>query len=197
MFTLAHFNIRRLIKKIEGLQKARVLNQPSEDALNVEIQCYLKLAALYGSLVGKKKYPYAREMSLECYATAASLDDATAQYILGKALLEEAQFREDLQTKGLFASNNNERRMQHLYEEAHVYLIAAQKLNHIEAKRLLGLAYINGWGVAADRDKGFALIVESINQESSWDRVPQIFAAIGLNKPEFFSALMQHRKDSP
>lgn len=72
-------------------------------------------------------------------------------------------------------------------------MLAAEQLKHVEAKRLHGLCYINGWGVEVDKKRGFELIVESIEQENSWDKVPQIFAAMGLNKPEFFSALTQHR----
>ena len=34
---------------------------------------------------------------------------------------------------------------------------------------------------------------KSIEIEQSWDKVPQIFASIGLNKPEFFSALTKMR----
>ena len=46
-----------------------------------------------------------------------------------------------------------------------------------------------------DKKVGFELIVESIEQENSWDKVPQIFASMGLNKPEFFSALTQLRNN--
>ncbi len=45
-----------------------------------------------------------------------------------------------------------------------------------------------------DKKRGFDLIVDSIDQENSWDKVPQIFAALGLNKPEFFSQLTQRRQ---
>ena len=34
---------------------------------------------------------------------------------------------------------------------------------------------------------------KAIELEQSWDKVPQIFASIGLNKPEFFSALTKMR----
>lgn len=190
---IKQFKINRLIKKLKAMQQNRVHNQPSEDVLQKERADYHKLAAIYKSLEGKKKYPFAREMALECYRASSKIDDSVAQYELGKSLLNEAKFREDIQNSGTFASPSNERQVQQLYEEAHAYLLAAQKLNHIEAKRLHGLCYINGWGVVADKTKGFELIVASIEQENSWDRVPQIFASMGLNKPEFFSALTQHR----
>ncbi|HAT9519670.1 TPA: hypothetical protein JBC96_14495, partial [Legionella pneumophila subsp. pneumophila] len=57
-----------------------------------------------------------------------------------------------------------------------------------------GLCIINGWGVESDKNAGFELVVDSIEQEGSWDKIPQIFASMGLNKPEFFSAIMQRRK---
>ena len=175
----------------------RIHNQPNEESLKKEKAAYFQLAKIYQSVIGNKKFPLAREMLLECYRAAAGIEDATAQYLLGKYLLEEARFREDLQANGLFASPSNDRQSKMLYEEAHAYLIAAQTLRHIEAKRLYGLCYINGWGVEADKKKGFDLVVESIEQENSWDKVPQIFAAMGLNKPEFFSALTQRQKPNP
>ena len=142
---------------------------------------------------GKKKWPFAREMVLACYRASAMLDDAKAQYLIGKALLDEAKFRETLEKDNLFASQSNQRSMQQLYEEALAYLSAASGMEHVLARRLLGLCYINGWGVSKDNEGGFKLVVESIEIEQSWDKVPQIFASIGLNKPEFFSALTKMR----
>lgn len=196
MLGIKRFQIHRLTKKLKSMQQNRILNQPEDMVLKQEIGFYHQLAGIYQSLIGSKKYPFAREMVHACLSAAAAMNDTKAQYQLGKSLLDEAKFRQEMQAKQVFASQSNEERMRVLFNEAHAYLTAAQKLDHIEAKRLIGLCYINGWGVKADRDIGFTLIVESINQENSWDRVPQIFAAIGLNKPEFFSALMQHRKSS-
>jgi TPR repeat protein len=193
MWGITRVKINRLTKKLKVMQQYRIHNQPSDEALKKEMAGYHKLASIYKALHGKKKYPFAREMVLECYRAASTIDDAVAQYALGKSLLDEAKFREDLQIKGVFAHSSNERQMKQLYEEAHAYLLAAEHLNHVEAKRLHGLCYINGWGVEMDRKKGFELIVDSIQQENSWDKVPQIFASMGLNKPEFFSALTQHR----
>jgi TPR repeat protein len=176
------------------MQQIRVHNQPNEENLKKEIAAYHRLASIYQSLIGKKKYPLAREMLLECYRAASTIDDSAAQYLLAKQLLDEARFRQELQTNGIFSSPSNERQAKVLFEEAHAYLIAAQALGHIEAKRLYGLCFINGWGLEIDKKKGFDLVVESIEQENSWDKVPQIFAAMGLNKPEFFSALTQLRQ---
>lgn len=187
------FKIKRLTKKLKAMQQNRLHNQPSEEILTKEINYYHELADIYRKLVGHKKYPFASDSVIACLRAAASIDDAKAQFEVGKILLDEAKFRDTLQQEGLYASPSNERQMHQLYEEAHAYLLAAENFKHIQAKRLRGLCYINGWGVSRDRDKGFDLVVASIDQENSWDKVPQIFAAIGLNKPEFFSALTKHR----
>ncbi len=193
---LKRFKIRRLTKKIKAMQQYRVHNQPRDENLAKEIALYHALAGIYNSLIGHKSYPHASEMASACLRAAATLDDSMAQYEIGKKLLEEAKFRDQVQRDGVFASSSNERYAQQLFEEALLYLQAAEKLGHVEARRLHGLCYINGWGVDADKDRGFELVVQSIEQENSWDKVPQIFAAIGLNKPEFFSALMQRKKKS-
>ncbi|GGI75922.1 sel1 repeat family protein [Legionella impletisoli] len=187
------FKVKRLIKKAKSMQQSRVHNQPSDEALKKEIGIYYTLAAIFMRKQGRKKWPFAREMALECYRAAASIEDAEAQYILGKELLEEGKFRESLQKGEVFTSPSNERRMKTLYEEALAYIKASENLGHIRAKRMHGLCYINGWGVEQDKKHGFELVVDSIDQEKSWDRVPQIFAAMGLNKPEFFSQLTQMR----
>ncbi len=191
MWGFKRFKIRRLTKKIKNLQLARVHNQPSEESLKKEIAFYHKLAEIYGSFCHSKRFPFAHEMVLECYRASSTIDDPVAQYLLGKHLLEEARFREDLQKNGVFANANNERCMKQRYEEGLAYILAAEKLNHIEAMRLHGLCYINGWGIEADKQTGFELIVESIDKENSWDKVPHIFAKLGLNKNEFFSMLTQ------
>jgi hypothetical protein len=175
------------------MQQSRQLNQPTDENLAKEISLYLALSSIYYSLRKKKKYPYALVMATECLRGAASIDSPSANYELGKKLLEEAKFREKLEKEGVFASEINNRRATQLFEEAHAYLQGAERLGHILAKRLRGLCYINGWGVAVDKNAGFDLVLASIELENSWDKVPQIFAANGLNKPEFFSALVKHR----
>lgn len=194
MILFKRLKVRNLTKKLNAMQKNRVHNQVSDEILVKECAMYHQLAKLYGALQGCKKVPFAHEMVWECYRAAANLDDANAQYLLAKHLVEEGKLRQQLQKEGLFASPSNERRYKQLFEEAHAYLSAAETLRHIEAKRLRGLCYINGWGVDIEPEKGFELVVDSIDQENSWDRVPQIFASIGLNKPEFFAALTKRRK---
>ena len=196
MCFLKRWKIKRLIKKIKAMQANRVNNQPGDEVLKKEISYYFELAELYKKLIKKKKFPFARLMYMECYRTAATLDDAEANYRLGQMTLEEAKYRDNLEKEGIFKSEPNLKKCKQLYEEAHAYLLVAMNLGHIEAKRLRGLCFINGWGLDADKKTGFELIVASIEQEGAWDRVPQIFASMGLNKPEFFSAIMQHRKSS-
>ena len=196
MFSWKNFKINRLVKKLSAMQRNRIHNPPSDEVIKKEIEGYHALASMYEKLQGAKRFPFAREAKLACYRAAAMIDDSAAQYILGKTLLDEAKVRAQWEESGLFASQSNVRTMTQLYEEALAYLTAAEKREHIEAKRLRGLCYINGWGVPLDKKQGFELIVASIQQENSWDRVPQIFAAMGLNKPEFFSELTQMRGKS-
>jgi len=193
MYFLKRFKINKIIKKIKVLQQSRALNQPNNEAITKELALYLQLEAIYTSLHGNKKCPYAREMLLAIYRAESMLDDTRAQYLIGKNLLEEGKFRDNLQREGVFASESNERQMRERYVDAHAFLFAAMNSNHILARRLHGLSYINGWGLPTDKDKGFEMVVQSIEQENSWDKVPQIFKEIGLNKPEFFSALMSPR----
>ncbi len=193
MGLLKRFKIKRLIKKLLVLKQAREHSQPTDEAVHLEKTGYHQLAGIYAALQGKKKWPFAREQQLACYRAASMLHDSKAQYLLGKALLDEAKMREELESGQVFASQSNARSMAQLYEEAHAYLSAAEGLQHVEARRLHGLCYINAWGVPEDKEHGFKLVVESIELEQSWDKVPKIFASIGLNKPEFFSALTKVR----
>lgn len=196
MFSWKRFKINCLIKKLTTMQRNRIHNPASDELLRKEIEGYHELAGMYQKLEGHRKFPFAREAKLASYRAAAMVDDIKAQFILGKTLLDEAKIRQGWEEQALFASQSNVRTMTQLYEEALAFLEAAEKHQHIEAKRLRGLCYINGWGVAQDQKKGFEMIVDSIQQENSWDKVPQIFASLGLNKPEFFNQLTQMRGKS-
>lgn len=194
MFSMNRWKIKRLTKKLKAMRNNRVNNQPGGEVIKKEINLYYELAGIFKKLKGNKKYPYAELMIVECYRAAADLEDAAAHYQLAQMFIDEAKYRKNLQEEGILTSTGNAKVCEQLYEEAHVHLQVAEKLGHIGAKRLRGLCLINGWGVNADKDNGFELVVESIDQEGSWDKIPQIFASIGLNKPEFFSAIMQRRK---
>lgn len=193
MIFFTGLTIRSINKKLKAMQHNRQLNQPTDAVLAKEIDLYMTLSNIYYLVRHRKKYPFAMLMVKECLRAAANLDYSKAQYELGKMLLEEAKFRDKLEQEKIFANASNKRQAQQLYEEALAYLQSAETLGHILAKRLHGLCYINGWGVPVEKDKGFEMVVASIGQENSWDKVPQIFASIGLNKPEFFSALVKHR----
>lgn len=186
--------IKRLQKQLRVLSAARLNHTSSTEALQKEIGLYFTLAKLFESLIGHKKHPFAREQALACYRAAAALDDAPAQFIVGQKLLEEARMREELQSSGFFASDANATYLKMLYHDAHGFLLAAEKHQHIKAKRVRGLCYINGWGVPIDKNVGFDLVVASIEQENAWDRVQKIFAELGINQSSFFSELFQHRK---
>jgi hypothetical protein len=192
MFTA--WKIKRIVKKIKFLQQNRMHNQPTDQQLKQEIDLYHQLVILHLKLLRKKKHPFASVMVIESYKGAANLNDPFAHFQLAQMFLEEAKYRHALEQDGVFNSENNQRRTSVLFEESHAHLLAAEGLGHAGSKRLRGLCIINGWGVPADKNVGFELVVSSIEQEGSWDKVPQIFASMGLNKPEFFSAIMQRRK---
>lgn len=194
MFNFKQWKLNRRIKKIKAMQANRIHNQPDDLTLKKEIAMYFDLADRYKKLRSHKKFPFADLMLVECYRNAASLDDAEAHYRLGQRFIEEGKFRANLNADGVFNSQENLNSCKEVFNEAHVHLLAAERLNHALAKRLRGLSIINGWGVEADKDTGFELVVASIEQEGSWEKVPQIFAEIGLNKPEFFSAIMQRQR---
>ncbi len=195
MFFWTRFKINRLMKKLLHMQRNRMHSPSGDDMLKKEIEGYRLLASMYEKLEGKKKFPFAKEAKLAAYRSAAMIDDVDSQFILGKICLEEAKTRQEWE-QGLFASQQNARIMEERFEEALSFLKAAEKNQHVGAKRLRGLCYIHGWGVEADQKLGFEMIVESIQQENSWDKVPQIFSELGLNKPEFFSQLTQMKQRS-
>lgn len=196
MFSMNRWKIKRLTKKLKAMQNNRINNQPGDEVIKKEINLYYELAGILKKLRGNKKFPYAELMVIECYRAAADLEDAAAHFQLAQLFIDEAKYRQDLQEQGILTSQANLKTSNQLYEEAHAHLLAAEKFGHIGAKRLRGLCLINGWGLEIDKNNGFDLIVESIEQEGSWDKIPQIFASMGLNKPEFFSAIMQRRKVS-
>lgn len=193
MISLKRFKINALIKKLKIMQQSRQLSQPKDEVLAREARMYHSLAKIYHSVIGNAHYPFAAEMEQECLRAAAGIDDADAQFRLGEMLLNEAKFHEQLEKEGVFSSSANQRQMRQLYEEAHAYLKASQLRGNFQGKRLQGICYINGWGVEKDRNKGFELVVASIEQENSWDKVPEIFASISGKDTELFSDLMRYR----
>jgi hypothetical protein len=193
MIFFKRYQIKSIIKKLTAMQHDRLHNQTQDETIAKEHGLYNTLIGIYQSLIGHKHYPFAHLMVIECLRTSAHLDDAVSQYTLAVKLLDEAKLRVQLETDRVFSNPNNQRLIDTLYQEVHALLSTAEKNNHTLAKRLRGVCYINGWGVLSDKAYGFELVVQSIELENSWDNIPQIFATIGLNKPEFFSALVKHR----
>lgn len=194
MFSINDWKIKRITKKIRAMQATRENNQPTSQIIQKEKDYYFELAAIYKKLLGHKKYPFAEVMRRECYRAAAELEDSKAHFQLAQILIAEGNYRQELDHESIFNSSENLKAMTVLYEEAQAHLLAAMQLGNVDAKRLRGLSIISGWGVESDKKTGFDLIVESIEEEGSWERVPQIFASMGLNKPEFFAAITQRRK---
>lgn len=184
---------KRLLKKIKALVEQRKLNQVNDTQLVEEINLLNQLAKLYGQLQKYiKEYPYALEMQTNAYRSAANLHDNKAFFWLGQELLRHAKACERWQIEEVISSEFNQQQKENYYLQAHAFLESASKTN-TDAIRLLGLCYIHGWGYEIDRKKGFGLIVESIDQDNSWDKLPEIFSKMGLNKPEFLSELIRFR----
>lgn len=193
MIFFKRHKLKSLTAKAKLFQKNRLLNQPKDEMVEKEIKIYKRLSTIYHTLVGHEDYPFAQDMVKETIRAATSLNDPKASLQLAELLLEEAKFRERIEKEGLFASSVNKRLAYQLYEEAHAYLKAAQEVGDFQAKRLQGICYIRGWGVSVDRKQGFDLILANIDEENSWDRVPEIFGAIAKDDPELFSALIKYR----
>lgn len=185
---------KSLTKKLKVMKQARIHNPVSDELIAKERALYLRLAVIYESLVGHKQFPFADILRWECVRAAAAIDDPMAQYQLAHHLIEQAKCREEVEKQALLANASNARQARELFDEGLAYLQAAENLNHIMAKRYHGLCYIFGWGLVVDKDQGFDLVVESIDKANAWEKVPQIFAEIGLNTPEFFSALAKRRR---
>jgi len=191
-YWLLHWRERRKHKRIYALAHERETNTATQAALDQEMKLYQDLADFYRKRLNSKWYPYATLMIENVHRRAASIGSTKSQLWLGNTLLEQAKAMEIWQKEKVLANQENEKRYQELYFQAHAYLQSASEQS-VDAMRVLGLCHIHGWGVPEDRKKGFGLIVDSINRENSWDKVTEIFAKIGLNKPEFLQELIKFR----
>ena len=169
--------------------KHRQANQVGDAQIKKEIALYYSIAEIYEKNKFNKKWPNAELNANENYRAAASLGDREAQYIVGQRLIEQGKFWDEFQ-QSVYDCQAQRDYAKRAYNEAFNYLETAEKLEHPLAKRLIGVAYINAWGVERDTDKGFKLVVDSIEQEGVWDDATKIFESLGLNKPEFFSSIM-------
>ena len=186
--------LKKINKKAEALYQKRERGQSDDTDAQKEIAVHNDLAKFYKKHLFDKHYPHAEEYMLESYRVAASLHYAEAQYRLSAHLLERARFWQKI-AKSMYASSIHQKYIDDTYKEAFAYLKQAEDQGHPLAIRMHGMAYIHGWGVEKDRDRGFQFIVDSIDEENAWDRATAIFDELDLNTPEFFSAIMSLRKD--
>lgn len=188
-----HLKLASMTKKATAMHANRQHNPVSDAITKKEQQLLYEIAALYDKHQFDKKFPHAREYALEAYRSAAALNDANAQYLVGQRLLEQGKFWDLIKTT-CYACQVHDRYAKEAYDEAFAYLNAAEAAKHALAKRLKGMAMINGWGIEKNSDQGFSLVVDSIDLENSWARATKIFQDLGLNKPEFFASIMSARQ---
>lgn len=181
--------LNRLRKKVGILSSNRLTNPVSDSLVKKEINLYKKLAVVYDSLTKSKKFPFAREMAIESYRLASELGDSEASRIVGQRLLEKGQFWDGM-TDTLYFDQVHDSYKKTCFDAAVLFLKTASDKGDAIGKRLLGVAYVNGFGVEIDMDQGLKLIMESLDLENAWPRSAQIFAELGLNKPDFFTKLM-------
>lgn len=181
------WKINKLEKKAKREQERR--DQGQQDTIQNEIRVYLELAKLYQKNAFNKRLPHAKDLAFEYYRQAANLGSADAQYYFGHEKLEQGKFWNDL-AKSWLGRSIHTTYANASFEEAFNYLNEAKAVSHVQAIRTLGLAYIHGWGVPADKEKGFKFIVDSVDLEQGWDKAPELFKKLGLNNSEFFSAMM-------
>jgi len=191
-YWIKRFKEKRLLKKIRVLQSARLSGQVPDVKIQTEIKYLQALAQLYGKCFGSKHYPYALEMQENTHRNAAYIGAFESEHWLGQELIKHGRARLEWQNAQVIANEDNQKKLDDLFAQGYLYLEKAS-VHVVEALRLMGLCHIHAWGKPLDRKKGFALIVDSINREDSWDKLPEIFAKIGLNKPEFLKELIKYR----
>jgi len=184
---LSKIKLKSLRKKVNNLHNKRERGENID--VKYEIKAQKELGKFYDKHRFDKKLPNAEILANECYRAAALLGDSVAQYIFAERQLQKGKFWDEF-AQGIYGRDIHKTYATNAYEEGFNYLKEADASGSPLAKRLHGLAYINGWGVEVDQDKGFKLVVDSIEEENAWDRATQIFEESGLNKPEFFSAIM-------
>ncbi len=192
MNCLQKFKFRRLQKKLHRLH-GFYEQEGSDVKLKALSQAFYAMASFYDNHRFDKDLPFAEFHALECYRVLASFQDAKAQYMLGERLLNYGKFWQDLAKNPLYNTNKPKAYAQSFFEESLVYLRAADEQNYPLARRLLGMFYIHGWGSVPNLEKGYQLVLESIDLEQAWGKATQIFDTLKLNSPEFFSALRAYK----
>lgn len=185
--------LKRYYKKAKSMYEYRQNNQVSDAILKKEIDLYMGMAAIYDLLVGCKKFPHAKLQAIENIRAAAEIGDVNAQYEVGERLYHAGKFWYELQSS-IYKARSQQKYMDTIFLEAYGYFEMAGTRGMAKANRMRGVMMINGWGCDRNTETGLKLIVDSIEQEGAWERSTQIFGELGLNKPEFFSAIMTMRK---
>jgi len=189
MTFLTNFKIKRLKKRLTVLYRTRQAGSVNDQQLKREVDTYHKLADVYDKHRFNKHFPHAKEMALENHRAAAEMGDSKSQYTVGQRLMDDGRFWMELNDE-IYQHDSHKAYATAFFEEAFRYLNTAHEQGNFLATRLMGVAYVNGWGVEMDVDQGAKYLVDSINAEKSWDRVSQIFSDLGLNNPEFFTKFM-------
>ncbi len=185
--------LQSLRKKVQKAHDQRERGGQNIDIKN-EITAQYELARFYEQHFFDKELPKADIYALECYRAAGVLGDARSQYICGQRLLDQAKFWDAWSRGPLYGAEVHKKYATALYEEAFSFLHTSEASDYALAKRLLGLAHIHGWGMPKNLDKGYQLILDSIDLEKSWDRATKIFDELKLNSPEFFAALQSRKR---
>jgi len=194
MGMFCRWKLKSLQKKARQLQQKLDQDQATDIDTKKLIMIHHQLVKFYQKRRFNKKYPNAAIYIQESYRVAANLNDVNAQYELGKIFLEQGKFWDAIELEVIYHANVHVNYAKTCYHEAFAFLDIAKAQGHIQSKRLYGQALINGWGCEKNQDQGFQLIVESIEQANAWEKATKIFEQLGLNRPEFFSSIMDVRK---
>ena len=182
--------LRFLQKKAKKLHQIREQGQGA--GFEREIEALLELATFFDKNRFYKKFPEAETFALEYYRAAASLDDPRAQYTVSQYLFDKARLYDNWR-HDIYGSSIHERYASFYYEDAFKYLKESEAGGYALARRFHGLAYIHGWGVVKDTEKGFQMIIASIDMEQAWDRSTKILEELKLNSPEFFNSIIRYK----
>lgn len=192
------FQKRKLKSLRKKVEKAHILREQDASNINLqdEIKAHYNLAEFYKKHLFDKDLPHAEIYLLECYRAVAALGEPKAQYLCGEKLLTQAKFWGQWSYNPVYGAEIHKKYANALFEEAFSYLRTADASDYPLAKRLIGMAYIHGWGVPRDLSKGYQYILDSIDLEKAWDRATKIFEELKLSSPEFFAALQSHKRYS-
>jgi TPR repeat protein len=177
-----------LKKKAQKFYAIRKAEQQGNPDIAAEIKLHYELAKFYEDHRYDSDLPQAEVFAFESYRLAAILGDVRAQYLCGKKLLEKGRFWEGM-AQTMYGCQAHSKYAYEYFKEGLSYLETAEQNGHMPAKRLRGLAFMQGWGLPKDYDLGFNLIVASIDEEKTWDSAKEILQGIGLDASEFFAKL--------